>query len=51
VTAVLGRDGGRRFGRSPAEEIVLFQSELRAAGARHTALARLPFGGPAASRA
>jgi 2'-5' RNA ligase len=38
----LARDGARRFGSAPVEEIVLYRSWLGAGGARHTPLAIFP---------
>ncbi|MEO6029897.1 MAG: RNA 2',3'-cyclic phosphodiesterase [Candidatus Binatia bacterium] len=40
----LASDGDRELGSSPVAEIVLFRSELRSGGARHTALVTLPLG-------
>lgn len=40
--AFLARDGAREFGSAPVEQIVLYRSELRAGGARHTPLAIFP---------
>lgn len=39
---LLGRDGDRAFGTSPARSVTLFRSELGAGGARHGVLASLP---------
>lgn len=40
----LASDGDRDFGSSPVADLVLFRSELRSGGARHTALVTLPLG-------
>jgi len=40
----LASDGDRELGSSPVADLVLFQSELRSDGARHTALVTLPLG-------
>lgn len=41
----LTSDGGRDFGVAPVESVVLFRSELRSEGARHTVLATYPLAG------
>jgi RNA 2',3'-cyclic 3'-phosphodiesterase len=41
----LGADGGKEFGAAPVDAFVLFRSELRSDGARHTALATVPLVG------
>jgi len=41
----LAADGDRDFGGAPVDGIVLFRSELRAEGARHTVLARVTLTG------
>lgn len=38
----LARDGGREFGRTPVDRVVLYRSRLDASGARHTPLATFP---------
>lgn len=45
--AFLAADGNCEFGLAPVERIVLFRSELRSGGARHTALATVPLTGGA----
>ncbi len=40
----LARDGDRELGSSPVTDLVLFRSELRSGGARHSALVTLPLG-------
>ncbi|MBP1690397.1 MAG: 2'-5' ligase [Deltaproteobacteria bacterium] len=42
---LLTPDGGREFGVAPVESVVLFRSELRSEGARHTVLATYPLAG------
>ena len=42
---LLTPDGGREFGVAPVESLVLFHSELRSEGARHTVLATYPLAG------
>ena len=43
--ALLAADGSREFGVATVESVVLFRSELRSSGARHTALATWPLQG------
>ena len=43
--ALLAADGSREFGVATVESVVLFRSELRSNGARHTALATWPLQG------
>jgi len=43
--ALLAADGSREFGVATVESVVLFRSELRSSGARHTSLATWPLQG------